>query len=442
MKRKRGMISTSSPQRDGSLSEPPRLDTIGNNNAAAEKSSDSSGSSPIRYPKSLLVEKKTASGDVVYHQNSDEEVVAAYHRDYHKYQKRLARLQELPTLKPCKYGPNITHWHDLNQKEAVLDVAASVVTLSSYDGDMKINGCTGIIIEWIEANTSAIVVTSSQIICTKTSLDDWEDNNVYALNAKVIAHLADGTTSEMSLLYFSKHYGIACFKITSESGLEVVSLDPKLEFGREVCVLARDTEFGLICRRTTVKALDPCGHQKNHWLFIGAQIPMCCSGGALASFDRNVVGMVLSALPNAAFIPSSIILNCLRLWKRFGHLARPHLGLKLKNVNFMDISYLEHLSHRFNIKSGLIVTKMSAESPAEKNGIRLGDVILNCQGVVVSTISQFEGILLDVFESQFEISGNSNSKVDIELIVYNLRKNASRSITLSAKLSDSMEVFT
>ncbi|GJN22348.1 hypothetical protein PR202_gb09903 [Eleusine coracana subsp. coracana] len=292
MKRKRGMISTSSPQRDGSLSEPPRLDTCGNNNAAAEKSSDSSGSSPIRYPKSLLVEKKTASGDVVYHQNSDEEVVAAYHRDYHKYQKKL--------------------------------------------GDMKINGCTGIIIEWIEANTSAIVVTSSQIICTKTSLDDWEDNNVYAPNAKVIAHLADGTTSEMSLLYFSKHYDIACFKITAESGLKVVSLDPKLEL----------------------------------------VVKFCCSGGALASFDRNVVGMV------------------------------------------------------------------SAESPAEQNGIRLGDVILNCQGVVVSTISQFEGILLDVFERQFEISDNSNSKVDIELIVYNLRKNASRSITLSAKLSDSMEVFT
>lgn len=31
---------------------------------------------------------------------------------------------------------------------------------------------------------------------------------------------------------------------------------------------------------------------------------------------------------------------------------------------------------------------MSAESTAEKNGIRPGDVILSCQGVVVSTISQ------------------------------------------------------
>ncbi|KAK3155488.1 hypothetical protein QOZ80_2BG0203860 [Eleusine coracana subsp. coracana] len=432
-KRKRGMLR--------SPSKPPLLDAS-ETMAAAEKSTDSSDySSPIRRPKSLRVKKITESGRVVYGINPDQNVVAAHHRDYQKYQRKLARLQELLTLKRCKYGPNITDWHDLNQKKAVLDVAQSVVTISSYNGDIEIKRCTGIIIEWIEDNRSAIVVTSSQIICTKTSLDDWEDNNVYAPNAKVIAHLADGTTSELSLSYFSKHYGIACFKISAESGIKVVSLDPKIEFGHEACVLARDTELGLVCRRTTVKAIDPCGHQKNHWLFIDDDIPVCCSGGALVNFDRNVIGMVLSALPNAAFIPSSIILNCLRLWKRFGRLARPHLGLKLKNVDFMDISYLEHLSHMFNINSGLIVTQVSAESPAEKNGIRLGDVILNCQGVAVLTTSQFEGILLEVCEKQFEISDNSDSKVDIELIVYNLKRNAQRIITLSVKLSDRMEVF-
>ncbi|GJM87235.1 hypothetical protein PR202_ga03169 [Eleusine coracana subsp. coracana] len=286
-KRKRGMLR--------SPSKPPLLDAS-ETMAAAEKSTDSSDySSPIRRPKSLRVKKITESGRVVYGINPDQNVVAAHHRDYQKYQRKL--------------------------------------------GDIEIKRCTGIIIEWIEDNRSAIVVTSSQIICTKTSLDDWEDNNVYAPNAKVIAHLADGTTSELSLSYFSKHYGIACFKISAESGIKVVSLDPKIEFGHEACV----------------------------------------------------------------------------------RLARPHLGLKLKNVDFMDISYLEHLSHMFNINSGLIVTQVSAESPAEKNGIRLGDVILNCQGVAVLTTSQFEGILLEVCEKQFEISDNSDSKVDIELADGSLR---------------------
>lgn len=91
---------------------------------------------------------------------------------------------------------------------------------------------------------------------------------------QVIAQLPEGTASELRLLYFSKHYDIACFKITAVSGINVVSLDPKVEFGSEACVVARDTTFGLVCRHTVVNAVDPRGHQKNNWLFIGSQIPM------------------------------------------------------------------------------------------------------------------------------------------------------------------------
>lgn len=52
------------------------------------------------------------------------------------------------------------------------------------DGKL-INKCSGIIIECDGSDNSAIVLTSSQIIATKVSFDNWEDNNVYAPNAKV-----------------------------------------------------------------------------------------------------------------------------------------------------------------------------------------------------------------------------------------------------------------
>ncbi|RCV08682.1 hypothetical protein SETIT_1G346500v2, partial [Setaria italica] len=389
------------------------------NDAAVEKDTDSSEySSPVRRPKSLLVKKTTSSGDVVHVYNSDPEVVDAYHKDYAKCQKKLAHLQELPTLKQCKNAANITDWHDLKKKNAVLDVAESVLSLSSSHG---ISRCSGVIIEWVEVNRSAIVVTSSQIICTNTSLDDWEDNNVYAPNIKVTTHLLDGTTSELTLLFFSKHYNIAFFELMGGSNLHVASLEPELEFGSEA-----------------LKALDHLDHQKNHYLFIGGSIPKSCTGGALADRNRNVVGMVVNALPNIAFIPSYLILRCLRLWQKFKILARPHLGLKLRTVEFLDISHLDQLSRNFKIRSGLIVGKVSGGSHAEGNGIRVGDIIFSCQGEIVSTISQVH--LLDVCVKQFEEGNDLNSKVDLG--VYKLWKPARRRmVTLSVELSDCMEAF-
>jgi hypothetical protein len=46
----------------------------------------------------------------------------------------VARQQQLPTLKPFKNARNITDWDNLKQKNAVLDVAESVLHLSSFHG--------------------------------------------------------------------------------------------------------------------------------------------------------------------------------------------------------------------------------------------------------------------------------------------------------------------
>uniref|UniRef100_A0A0E0KYX1 PDZ domain-containing protein n=1 Tax=Oryza punctata TaxID=4537 RepID=A0A0E0KYX1_ORYPU len=403
-KRKRKESEPVSPPRDQLASKTTLLSPLAmgedSTTAAAEDAADSSSeySSPLHRP-------------MVYKYNSDVAAVDLYHRQFFKHQEKNARLQQLPTLKQSDYYQNIADWHNLNQKSAVLGVANSVLSLSSTHDEKEINCCTGIIIEWDEVSKSATLVTSSQILCNEES----QDNSIYYPNTKVIAHLLDGTTSEMELLYFSKHYEIVFFKVNGALDLQVALLDPELEFGSEACVLARDKNLDLICRRTTIVALDPCEHQKNHYLFIDASDCEDCNGGALTNFNRDIVGMVLYALPNVAFIPSSLILKCFRLWKKFRKLGRPHLGLKLRTVNFLDISHLEHLSRVYGISSGLIVAKVSNGSPAERNGIRMGDVIFHCQQESISTTTQFEDVLLDVCEKHFEKGINLNSKVDVEI---------------------------
>jgi hypothetical protein len=70
----------------------------------------------------------------------------------------------------------------------------------------------------------------------------------------VTAHLSDETTSELTLLSFSKHYDIVF--------LQVVSLKP--------CLLVRNKDVELVCRRTTLRAF--FDHQKNHYLFISGKV--------------------------------------------------------------------------------------------------------------------------------------------------------------------------
>lgn len=162
--------------------------------------------------------------------------------------------------------------------------------------------------------------------------------------------------------------------------LKILPLETNLEYGLDLCLLARDMKMNLICKAVNVKYVAPCEHQHNHYLFIDHSIPKCGSGGALADLNGRVVGMLFCMLPLTSFIPSSLIL-------KFRRLARPQLGLKLRAVGFLDVSSIEFLSRSCGVTSGLIVGEVSAESVAEKLGIRAGDVILSCQGKIVSSVT-------------------------------------------------------
>ena len=58
-----------------------------------------------------------------------------------------------------------------------------------------------------------------------------------------------------------------------------------------------------------------------------------------------------------------------------GHIERPYLGLALQ-----PISIPEKLRGNLKAASGLMVVHVEAESPADKAGIVLGDIVVELQG--------------------------------------------------------------
>lgn len=339
-----------------------------------------SDSSPIREPQPPLVPIWTSSaGKVYYGLTSDRLALNSYYEAYQKYSEKQARQEQLPTLRSSLTVSSITESYGPKQKEILLNASKSILSLSAYIDDKEINRCTGIAVEWDDEKGCGIVLTSACLITSKKPFNDWSDKE-YASNAKVVIHLFDGSTLTSKLLYLSKHYDLAFYEVSGYMNLKILPLETNLEYGLDLCLLARDMKMNLICKAVNVKYVAPCEHQHNHYLFIDHSIPKCGSGGALADLNGRVVGMLFCMLPLTSFIPSSLIL-------KFRRLARPQLGLKLRAVGFLDVSSIEFLSRSCGVTSGLIVGEVSAESVAEKLGIRAGDVILSCQGKIVSSVT-------------------------------------------------------
>ncbi|XP_040245224.1 putative protease Do-like 14 [Aegilops tauschii subsp. strangulata] len=362
--------------------------------------SDSSAhSSPAREPEMPLVPIwRNSKGKLVYGFSDDKAAVAKYHQDLRKYEEKLARQEQLLTLKLPSKAPGTNELYGCpKHKDMILNAAKSILSLSAYLDGKEINRCAGIVVNRDEDRKSLTVLTSAWIICTEKPSNDWLDKE-YAPQAKVIVHLSDGTTVDSQLMYFSKHYDIAFFEITGGLQLQSLPLEGNSEFGHEAFVLVgRDANLDLIYKEAKLASVGPCEFQHNHYKFITCSIPnKCGTGGGLLDFNGKIVGLLSYTFPLVAFIPSSLIMKCSALLSIFGRIVRPQLGLKLKTLGLLGMSRIEQLSHNFNISSGLVVREVSAGCVAERLGIRVGDVILSCQGETVSSIGQVMIVLLYV----------------------------------------------
>uniref|UniRef100_A0A8R7UAS1 PDZ domain-containing protein n=1 Tax=Triticum urartu TaxID=4572 RepID=A0A8R7UAS1_TRIUA len=112
------------------------------------------------------------------------------------------------------------------------------------------------------------------------------------------------------------------------------------------------------------------------------------------------------------FVPSSVLNGCMDLWRNFGCILRPHLGLQFEAIKFLDPTRGEYIWRKLNIDDGLVVEEMSAGSHAEKIGIRVGDIIDCINGERISTTLELENKLLSICMGNFN---RGNLEVDVSV---------------------------
>ena len=116
------------------------------------------------------------------------------------------------------------------------------------------------------------------------------------------------------------------------------------------------------------------------------------SGGALINIEGQVIGINTTGLSRGTglTIPVSTVNRVVDLLLQHGRVARPYLGVGMQPVALPD-----RLREKFHLSApaGLILLSVEADSPADKAGITIGDILLAFDGATTSTTDDVQAIL-------------------------------------------------
>lgn len=135
-----------------------------------------------------------------------------------------------------------------------------------------------------------------------------------------------------------------------------------------------------------------------HFIQTDAAINPGNSGGPLVNLDGEVVGINTAiASPTGFFsgygfaVPIDLARRVADQLIRYGYVRRAYLGVVLNDVDPADAKV-----YGLTTAQGAEVVSVQPDSPAEKAGVRIGDVILGIGGDSVGTVSDLQAALAEI----------------------------------------------
>jgi serine protease Do len=119
------------------------------------------------------------------------------------------------------------------------------------------------------------------------------------------------------------------------------------------------------------------------------------SGGALLDLDGNLVGINTAIMSNTGVfqgvgfaIPSSRVKWIISELSEFGKVRRAKVGMRVERLSQDQADSLQ-----LPLRGGVLVTRLTAEGPAVRGGIEIGDVILEIADQRVFTPEDFRSVV-------------------------------------------------
>ena len=118
------------------------------------------------------------------------------------------------------------------------------------------------------------------------------------------------------------------------------------------------------------------------------------SGGPLVNMAGEVIGITSAKIASVGVegmgyaISIDTAMPIIQELVNKGYVTRPWLGVGLYTVDQLAIMQLN-----LSVNKGVVIVQVVADSPADKAGLREGDVIVNIGGQDVTTVDEFTQVL-------------------------------------------------
>jgi len=111
------------------------------------------------------------------------------------------------------------------------------------------------------------------------------------------------------------------------------------------------------------------------------------SGGPLCDIHGRVIGINTAIVRNAQglgfAVPINIAKKVMNDLLKYGKVIRGWLGVYIEDVS-------PELAKKFGVKKGVLVTRVIKDSPAEKGGLKSGDIIVEFNGKPVKSVTDLQ----------------------------------------------------
>lgn len=241
---------------------------------------------------------------------------------------------------------------------------------------------------------SGVIVSEDGYIVTNNHVVGGADN--------VEVRLSDGRVFAARIIGTDPKSDVAIIKI-EEKSLPAITIGDSSNLRIGSFVLAVGNPFGLEQTVTMgiISALGRSGlgiTDYENFIQTDAAINPGNSGGALVNMQGELIGINTAILSRTGgnvgigfAIPINLVMNIKKSIDLYGEVARGWLGV---TVQELTPKIAEALSLR-SVK-GVLVTDVITDSPADKGGIKQGDVVLTIDGKDVQNASSMRFLISDL----------------------------------------------
>ncbi len=288
----------------------------------------------------------------------------------------------------------VTNQVDMDVKDDTTDivekVSGSVVTIEVAANGMATGSGSGVVFQ--KEGDDVYIVTNHHVV-------DGGDSITILFNS------GDSTNAE--LLGSDQYTDLAVLKVNPDFEVTPIEIGDSnlLDVGETVLAIGSplgsnyngSTTKGIISGTNRVVGVDLNGDGMDDWdmsvLQTDAAINPGNSGGALINMAGELVGitsMKISDTDGMGFaIPISDALNSIEQLKTDGKIERPVLGIQAIAMNNISLfqRYYNHIESTSS--DGIYIVSVQNNSPADKGGLKAGDIVTELDGTEITTYKSF-----------------------------------------------------